>query len=244
VHVTLIVKLVLLPTPATSLATTFLTVNKPWQRSVLVMVTAYVVPAVMLVMGCGGVIVVYQPAEPITGPLHACWAAIGTAGSPVSVTVQFSPAATGTRTGDDVGLLTPGGPFGQGPAGTVSDNFPDNTSEVGPQPTLAVNVIGGVAGIVSGFPVSLTTVLVTTRLAVGRQFSGLVTFTEYVCPAVVMFTGWGIFGTGGPGGAHTPGSHSIVGVPQDANSPGHARRAATGTGGGVFSFTLQVSLPD
>jgi hypothetical protein len=70
-------------------------------------------------------------------------------------------------------------------------------------------------------------------LAVGRQFSVLVTVAEFFPPGVgfmpsaifTMGNGWGV----------------IAGVPQDANPPGHARWAPTGTGGRADSFTVQVS---
>ena len=77
--------------------------------------------------------------------------------------MQFSPTATAC----DVVLLTsPGRPGVQfGVAGIVSGKFTDNGCELGPQPTFAVNVV---AGRLTVCPVSLTTVLVTCRVAAGQ----------------------------------------------------------------------------
>jgi hypothetical protein len=115
-------------------------------------------------MGCGGVIVVVQDAGYEDFHRHNTPdAADGTAGSVGSVTVQFSP----TSTGCDAALLTspdrPGVQFGV--AGIVSGKFTENGCELGPQPTFAVNVV---AGRLTVFPVSLTTVLVTFRVAGGQ----------------------------------------------------------------------------
>jgi hypothetical protein len=125
--------------------------------SVLVIVTVYVAPTVVMITGCEGEIVVVQKGTSSVLS-HASMAEFGTAGSIPSVTVQLSKI--GTRSGA-VGLLTDPwfGKFGSPGTGRFT-----GVRKGGPlQATFAVNAVAGKLIVRA---VSLTTVLITSSLAV------------------------------------------------------------------------------